>query len=69
MILPLEDQSLATVNDRLRTSQVYPGAIARSLWVAMQSPTTKDGMLYQQINFKHNFHASLFHCPQNTFPK
>ena len=49
MILPLENKSDANENDRLRTSQVYPGSIDRSLWVAMQSPTTRDGMLYQQV--------------------
>ena len=48
MMLPLEDASDANENDRLRTSQLYPGAVSRKLWTLMQSPSTKDGMLNQQ---------------------
>ena len=62
MILPLEKLD-AILNDRLRTSQCYPGSIVRSFWEAMQSTSTRDGLLNFKLNplfhfTKINFHSS-----------
>ena len=42
---PLEVATEANQNDRLRTSQTYPGAIQRKFWTLMQAPETRDRML------------------------
>ena len=42
-ILPLEDTTGASENDRRRCGQAYPGSIARSFWAVMQSTSTRDG--------------------------
>ena len=42
---PLEVSTEANQNDRLRTSQTYPGAISRKFWTLMQAPETRDRML------------------------
>ena len=55
MLLPLE-QSDAILNDRLRTSQCYPGSIVRSFWEAMQSTSTRDGLLNFNFNLLYSYH-------------
>ena len=37
-------------NDRRRSGQTYPGAVAPAFWTVMQSPSTKDGSLYNNTN-------------------
>ena len=53
-MLPLEVATEANQNDRLRTSQTFPGAIQRRFWTLMQAPETRDRMLKQ-----HFYHLTL----------
>ena len=42
---PLEVATEPNQNDRLRSSQTYPGAIQRKFWTLMQAPETRDRTL------------------------
>ena len=45
-MLPLEVATETNQNDRLRSSQLYPGSVARSVCVLMQSPETRDSKFH-----------------------
>ena len=59
-MLPLEDASNANENDKRRTSQVYPGAVSRKLWVLMQSPSTENGMLISTNMYNVRFQMTVY---------
>ena len=46
---PLEVATEPNQNDRLRTSQTFPGAIQRHFWQLMQAPETRDRMLKHHL--------------------
>ena len=48
-MLPLASRDLE--NDRRRCGQAYPGAVAPAFWSVMQSPSTKDGLLNNNLTF------------------
>lgn len=56
-ILPLV-QNEDVENDRRRSGQTYPGALSPDWWTVMQSPSTKDGLLYN-IYIELILHLSL----------
>ena len=58
-MLPLEVATEVNQNDRLRSSQLYPGAVARTVWTVMQSPDTRNGTLTNTLlsceTINHNY--------------
>ena len=65
-MLPLEDASNANENDKRRTSQVYPGAVSRKLWVLMQSPSTENGMLISTNMYNVRFQMTVYFLTLNN---
>ena len=51
---PLEVATEMNQNDRLRSSQLYPGSIQRNVWSLMQCPTTRDSKFLTDVQHFEN---------------
>ena len=58
-IPPLESATEANQNDRLKSSQVFPGAISRKFWSLMQNPDTRDRKLFVYFNLCPHFYPII----------